>query len=151
MGKLKPAFTKQGSTTAGNSSQVSDGAAAVLFTRRSVAKKLGLPILGRFVEYAVKGCDPTLMGIGPIYAIPALLEKANKKINDIDIWELNEAFASQAIYCLDTLGIDYKKVNPKGGAIAFGHPLGCTGNYAFMKVLVKSLVFYLSWRELMES
>lgn len=144
LGKLKPAFSKEGTTTAGNSSQVSDGAAAVLFARRSVAKKLGLPILGKFISYAVKGCEPTLMGIGPIYAIPALMEKTNKKISDIDIWELNEAFASQAIYCVDTLGIDYKKVNPKGGAIAFGHPLGCTGKCIFMKVPDKSQLFFLN-------
>ncbi len=144
MGKLKPAFSKEGATTAGNSSQVSDGAAAVLFARRSVAKKLGLPILGKFISYAVKGCEPTLMGIGPIYAIPALMEKTNKKVSDIDIWELNEAFASQAIYCVDNLGIDYKKVNPKGGAIALGHPLGCTGKCFFTKVRDKSQLFFLN-------
>ena len=127
LAKLKPAFKKEGSTTAGNSSQVSDGAAAVCLTRRSVAKKMGMPILGKFVDYSVKGCDPLVMGIGPAIAIPALLEKTNKKVNDIDIWEINEAFASQATYSVDKLGIDYKKLNPKGGAIALGHPLGCTG------------------------
>lgn len=89
LGKLKPAFGKDGTTTAGNSSQVSDGAAAVVLARRSVAKKLGLPVLGRFVNYTVKGCEPTIMGIGPAVAIPALLEKTNKKVSDIDIWEIN--------------------------------------------------------------
>lgn len=127
LAKLKPAFKKGGTTTAGNSSQVSDGASAVVFARRSVAKQLGMPILARFVDYTVKGCDPLLMGIGPAVAIPALLEKTNKKISDIDIWEINEAFASQATYSVEKLGIDYKKLNPKGGAIALGHPLGCTG------------------------
>lgn len=132
LGKLKPAFRKNGSTTAGNSSQVSDGAAAVVLARRSAANKLGLPILARFVDYSVKGCDPLLMGIGPAVAIPALLEKTGKKISDIDIWEINEAFASQATYCVEKLGIDYKKLNPKGGAIALGHPLGCTGKQTFI-------------------
>jgi acetyl-CoA acyltransferase 1 len=127
LGKLKPAFKKDGTTTAGNSSQVSDGAAAVVLARRSVATKMGLPILAKFTAYVVKGCDPLLMGIGPAIAIPALLEKTGKKISDIDIWEINEAFASQATYCVEKLGIDYKKLNPKGGAIALGHPLGCTG------------------------
>lgn len=83
---MKPAFKKGGTTTAGNSSQVSDGAAAVVFARRSVAKQLGMPILGRFVDYSVKGCDPLVMGIGPAIAIPALLEKTNKKVSDINIW-----------------------------------------------------------------
>lgn len=127
LGKLKAAFRKGGSTTAGNSSQVSDGAAAVIFARRSVAKKMGMPILGKFTDYAVKGCDPLVMGIGPAIAIPALMERTGKKVSDIDIWEINEAFASQATYCVQKLGIDYKKLNPKGGAIALGHPLGCTG------------------------
>lgn len=127
LGKLKPAFRKNGTTTAGNSSQVSDGAAAVVLARRSTAKKLGLPILARFVQYAVKGCPPEIMGIGPAVAIPELLAKTGKKVSDIDVWEINEAFASQATYCVENLGIDYAKLNPKGGAIALGHPLGCTG------------------------
>ena len=92
-----------------------------------MAVKLGLPILARFVDYAVKGCPPEIMGIGPAVAIPELLSRTQKKIADIDIWEINEAFASQATYCVEKLGIDYKKLNPKGGAIALGHPLGCTG------------------------
>jgi acetyl-CoA acyltransferase 1 len=127
LGKLKTAFRKDGTTTAGNSSQISDGAAAVVLARRSVAQKLGLPIIARFVHYAVKGCPPEIMGIGPAVAIPDLLAKTGKKVSDIDVWEINEAFASQATYCVEKLGIDYAKLNPKGGAIALGHPLGCTG------------------------
>lgn len=127
MNKLKPAFKEGGSTTAGNSSQTTDGAAAVLLVRRSVAKSLGLPILAKVVSYAVSGVPPEIMGIGPAFAIPAALKKAGLNISDIDIFEINEAFASQAVYCAETLKIDPKKINPKGGAIAFGHPLGCTG------------------------
>jgi acetyl-CoA acyltransferase 1 len=125
--KLKPAFKKDGTTTAGNSSQVTDGAAAVLLARRSVAQKLGLPILARFISHAVTGVPPEIMGIGPATAIPKALELAKIKKEDVDIFEINEAFASQAVYCVEKLGIDAKKVNPKGGAIAIGHPLGCTG------------------------
>ncbi|GMF40448.1 unnamed protein product [Phytophthora lilii] len=127
LAKLRPAFKEGGSTTAGNSSQVSDGAAAVLLMRRSVAKKMGLPILGRFVSYAVAGVPPALMGIGPAFAIPEALQKANLTLDQIDVFEINEAFASQATYCVEKLGIPIEKVNPKGGAIALGHPLGCTG------------------------
>jgi len=129
LGKLKPAFRKNGSTTAGNSSQVTDGAAAVVLARRSTAEKLGLPILATFVQYAVKGCPPEIMGIGPAVAIPELLNKVGMKVEDIDIWELNEAFASQATYSIERLGIPKEKLNPKGGAIALGHPLGCTGKF----------------------
>ncbi|CAH0482140.1 unnamed protein product [Peronospora belbahrii] len=125
--KLRPAFKEGGSTTAGNSSQVSDGAAAVLLMRRSVANKMGLSILGRFVSYAVVGVPPALMGIGPAVAIPEALQKAGLTLDQIDVFEINEAFASQAVYCVKKLGIPMEKVNPKGGAIALGHPLGCTG------------------------
>lgn len=125
---MKPAFRKDGTTTAGNSSQVTDGAAAVVLARRSYAEKMGMPILAKFVDYAVTGVPPEIMGIGPAIAIPAVLKKVNKNINDIDIFEINEAFASQATYCVEKLGINKKKLNPKGGAIALGHPLGCTGN-----------------------
>jgi acetyl-CoA acyltransferase 1 len=112
---------------------VTDGAAAVLLARRSTAQKLGLPILARFVEYTVQGTNsfafilgvpPDVMGIGPAYAIPELLRKAGVTKDQIDIYELNEAFASQALYCIEKIGLDIKKVNPKGGAIALGHPLG---------------------------
>lgn len=127
LAKLKPAFKKDGTTTAGNSSQVSDGAAAVLLARRSVAKKLGLQILGSLKSYAVKGVPPAIMGIGPAVAIPEALKKAGLTIKDIDVFEINEAFASQAGYCVKALDIPEEKVNPNGGAIALGHPLGCTG------------------------
>jgi acetyl-CoA acyltransferase 1 len=127
LGKLKPAFKKGGSTTAGNSSQVTDGAAAVLLARRSEAIKHGLPIHGRVLSYAVAGVPPEVMGIGPAFAIPAALKKVNLSIEDIDIFEINEAFASQCLYSAKHLGIDLKKLNPRGGAISLGHPLGATG------------------------
>jgi acetyl-CoA acyltransferase 1 len=128
LAKLKPAFKKGGSTTAGNSSQVTDGAAAVVLARRSFAEKNGLPILARFSDYQVAGVPPEIMGIGPAVAIPQVLARNNLKVSDIDIYEINEAFASQATYCVEKLNIDAKKLNPKGGAIALGHPLGCTGS-----------------------
>ncbi|XP_070565187.1 3-ketoacyl-CoA thiolase B, peroxisomal-like [Ptychodera flava] len=127
LAKLKPAFKQGGTTTAGNSSQVSDGAAAVLLMRRSLANQLGLPVFGRFISYAVAGVPPDVMGIGPAFAIPLALEKAGLTLDDIDVFEINEAFASQATYCVNKLGIPMEKVNPNGGAIALGHPLGCTG------------------------
>ncbi|CAM4597678.1 3-ketoacyl-CoA thiolase, peroxisomal isoform X1 [Lepidochelys kempii] len=127
LAKLKPAFKENGSTTAGNSSQVSDGAAAVLLAKRSKATQLGLPVLGVLKSYAVVGVPPHVMGIGPAFAIPVALEKAGLTVNDIDIYEINEAFASQVVYCVEKLGIPKEKVNPLGGAIALGHPLGCTG------------------------
>ncbi|BGP53155.1 hypothetical protein JCM8202_003671 [Rhodotorula sphaerocarpa] len=127
LSKLKPAFTKTGSTHAGNASQVSDGAAAVLLTRRSKAQELGLPILGKFCMTAITGVEPKLMGIGPAFAIPKVLARAGISKDDVDLYELNEAFASQAVMSIEHIGLDYKKVNPNGGAIALGHPLGCTG------------------------
>jgi len=127
LAKLKPAFKKDGSTHAGNASQVSDGAAATLLARRSVAKRLGLPIIGKFVQAAVVGVPPRIMGVGPAYAIPAVLERTNLQISDIDFFEINEAFASQALFSVNHLKIPGEKVNPNGGAIAMGHPLGCTG------------------------
>ncbi|KAF9901626.1 3-ketoacyl-CoA thiolase with broad chain length specificity, partial [Lobosporangium transversale] len=125
LAKLRPAF--DGATTAGNASQVSDGAAAVLLMKRKTAEKLGLPIQGKYICSAVVGCAPKIMGIGPAVAIPAVCEKAGVKIQDIDVIELNEAFASQAVYSIEKCGLDINKVNPVGGAIAMGHPLGCTG------------------------
>jgi acetyl-CoA acyltransferase 1 len=127
LGKLKPAFKKDGSTTAGNSSQVTDGAAVVILARRSAAKRLGLPILGRVLSYAVAGVPPEIMGIGPAFAIPKALEKAGLTINDIDVYEVNEAFASQATWCVEHLKIPKDRLNRRGGAIALGHPLGMTG------------------------
>jgi len=127
LAKMAPAFDENGTTTAGNSSQVSDGAAAVLVASRRAAKKNGLPIIGTFKAFSVVGCPPDIMGIGPAVAIPAVLEQAGKTIADVDIFEINEAFASQATYCVEHLKVPKEKLNPKGGAIAFGHPLGCTG------------------------
>ncbi|KAM9313646.1 LOW QUALITY PROTEIN: 3-ketoacyl-CoA thiolase, peroxisomal [Pholidichthys leucotaenia] len=127
LAKLRPAFKPDGSTTAGNSSQVSDGAAAVLIGRRSAVESLGLPVLGVLRSSAVVGVPPDVMGIGPAFAIPAALKQAGLTVDDIDVFEINEAFASQAVYCVEKLGIPVEKVNPNGGAIALGHPLGCTG------------------------
>ncbi len=127
LGKLKPVFRAGGSVTAGNSSQMSDGAAAVLIMSKQKAQELGLKPLARFVAYSVAGCPPELMGIGPSVAIPKVLKAANMKVEDIDLFEINEAFASQFLYCGKVLGLDMKKVNVNGGAIALGHPLGCTG------------------------
>ncbi|OQO01422.1 hypothetical protein B0A48_12977 [Cryoendolithus antarcticus] len=129
LAKMKPAFKPDGGSTAGNSSQVSDGAAAALMMRRSTATALGLEktIIGKWAGTQVVGCKPDEMGIGPAVAIPKLLEFTGVSASEIGIWEINEAFASQAIYCVRKLGIDEEKVNPKGGAIALGHPLGATG------------------------
>jgi acetyl-CoA acyltransferase len=127
LGKLRPVFAKDGTTTAGNASQVTDGAAATLIMAREKADELGLPILGVLRSYKVVGVDPEIMGIGPKEAIPAAVDKAGLKIEDIDLFEINEAFASQAVYCTRELGLDMDKVNVNGGAIALGHPLGCTG------------------------
>ena len=127
LARLKPAFKKGGSTTAGNASQVSDGASAVLLMRRSKAMELGMPILGAYRGFQVVGVQPDEMGIGPAAAIPAALKAAGLTVDDIDIFEINEAFASQAAYCVKKLGIPMEKVNPNGGAISLGHPLGNTG------------------------
>lgn len=127
LGKIKAAFSKTGTIHAGNASQVSDGAAAVLLMKRSTAERIGQPILGKYITASVVGVPPLLMGIGPWKAIPVALEKAGISKDEVDIYEINEAFASQCVWCLNELGLDEKKVNPKGGAIAFGHPLGCTG------------------------
>jgi len=112
LAKLKPAFDAKGTTTAATSSQLTDGAAAVLFARRSVAKKLGLPILGRMHGFATAGVPPHIMGVGPAFAIPEVLKRTGLKISDIDIFEINEAFASQALFSIKKLGIDETKVNP---------------------------------------
>jgi acetyl-CoA acyltransferase 1 len=127
LGKIRPAFAKDGSIHAGNASQISDGAAAVLLMKRSTAEKLGQPIVGKFAAASVVGVPPLLMGIGPWKAIPVALGKAGITKDEVDIYEINEAFASQCLWCANELGLDPKKINPKGGAIAFGHPLGCTG------------------------
>jgi len=127
LSNLNPAFTLNGTVTAGNSSQMSDGAAAVIVMSRKKAKELNLKPLAVFRHYAVAGVAPEVMGIGPIKAIPKLLEKANITIDQIDLIELNEAFAAQCIPIIRELKIPHEKVNVNGGAIALGHPLGCTG------------------------
>ncbi|MBL8786713.1 MAG: thiolase family protein, partial [Deltaproteobacteria bacterium] len=127
LGGLKPAFSPKGSVTAGNSSQVSDGAAISIVMSREKAEALGLEILAIFRGYAVAGCNPDEMGIGPVFAIPKVLQRAGVKLEEIDLIELNEAFASQSLYIVEKLGLDDTKVNVNGGAIALGHPLGCTG------------------------
>ena len=125
--KLKPAFHVKGTITAGNASQMSDGAAAAIVMSDSRAKELGAKPMGRFVAYATAGCPPEEMGIGPVFAIPKALKLAGLTLADIDVIELNEAFAAQSLAVIKTLGLDPDKVNVNGGAIALGHPLGCTG------------------------
>jgi len=136
LAKIRPAFPAYGDkSTGGNSSQVTDGAAAVLLMKRSRAQQLGQPILAKFVGATVAGVAPRIMGIGPSVAIPKLLAKLNLSKDDIDIYEINEAFASMAVYCLNVLGLDHAKVNPRGGAIALGHPLGATGTRQLVTIL----------------
>jgi len=125
--KLKPAFHAQGTVTAGNSSQMSDGAAAAIVMSADKAKELGLTPLARFVSFATAGCLPEEMGIGPVYAIPKALKLAGLTLDQIDVIELNEAFAAQSLSVMKLLEMDPSKVNVNGGAIALGHPLGCTG------------------------
>jgi len=127
LSKLKPAFHAKGTVTAGNSSQTSDGAAAAVVMSEDRAKDLGIKPLARFVAYAYAGCLPEHMGIGPVYAIPRALKLAGLTLDQIDLIELNEAFAVQSLAVMKTLGLDPAKVNVNGGAIALGHPLGCTG------------------------
>ena len=128
LAKLPPAFEENGSVTAGNASQLSDGASMTLLMSAERAAQLGLTPIGIFRGFTVAGCEPDEMGIGPVFAIPRLLERAGLGINDIDLWELNEAFASQCLYCRDHLGIDPAKYNVNGGSIAIGHPFGMTGS-----------------------
>lgn len=127
LGKLRPAFSTTGSVTAGNSSQMSDGAAAALVMSREKAEELGLEILAIYRGFTVAGVKPDEMGIGPALAIPKLLERTGVSLEEIDLIELNEAFASQALYVIRELGLNPDIVNVNGGAIALGHPLGCTG------------------------
>ncbi|MEW6401416.1 MAG: acetyl-CoA C-acyltransferase [Chloroflexota bacterium] len=128
LAKLRPAFKEGGTVTAGNASQMSDGAAAVMVMSADRARQLGLEPLARFVTFAVGGVPPEVMGIGPVVAIPKALKQAGLTLNDIDLIELNEAFAAQSLAILRTLELDEGKVNVNGGAIALGHPLGCTGS-----------------------
>jgi acetyl-CoA acetyltransferase family protein len=127
LGRLKPAFTANGVVTAGNSSQTSDGAAFVLVASAAVVKEFNLTPIARLAGYAVAGVDPKIMGIGPVAAIPKALKNAGLKLSDITVTELNEAFATQSLACIRELGMDPETTNPNGGAIALGHPLGCTG------------------------
>lgn len=127
LSKLKPAFKKDGTVTAGNACGRNDGAAALVIMRESKAKALGLKPLARIVDWTAAGVSPEIMGIGPVPAVKKLLERTNRKLSDIDLIELNEAFASQALACIRELGLDHEKVNVNGGAIALGHPLGATG------------------------
>ncbi|MBP3039394.1 acetyl-CoA C-acetyltransferase [Bacillaceae bacterium Marseille-Q3522] len=127
LSKLKPAFSVTGSVTAGNSSQMSDGAAAVMLMDKEKAASLGLRAMAKFVSFAVGGVPPEIMGIGPVIAIPKALKLAGLEIEDIGLFELNEAFASQSLQIIRELKLDEEKVNVNGGAIALGHPLGCTG------------------------
>jgi acetyl-CoA acyltransferase len=124
---LRPAFAVKGTVTAGNSSQMSDGAAAAIVISEEKAKALGLTPVARLVSYALAGVPPEIMGIGPVEAVPKALKRAGLKLDDIDLVELNEAFATQALAVIRTLGFDPARVNVNGGAIALGHPLGCTG------------------------
>ncbi|WP_143414994.1 acetyl-CoA C-acetyltransferase [Geobacillus sp. E263] len=127
LAKLRPAFSVNGTVTAGNASQMSDGAAAVMVMDREKAESLGLKPLGKFRSFAVAGVPPEVMGIGPVAAVPKALKLAGLELSDIGLIELNEAFASQSIQVIRELGLDEEKVNVNGGAIALGHPLGCTG------------------------
>ncbi|WP_391202972.1 acetyl-CoA C-acetyltransferase [Psychrobacillus sp. L4] len=135
LAKLRPVFNVRGSVTAGNASQTSDGAGAVLVMGREVADAQGLKPIAKFRSFAVGGVPPEVMGIGPIVAVPKALKLAGLSIEDIDVWEVNEAFASQAIQVVRHLGIDIDKVNVNGGAIALGHPLGATGTVLSLKLI----------------
>ena len=127
LAKLKPVFKTDGTVTAGNSSQMTDGAAVSMLMSEEKVKEFGLKPLAKLKGYAVAGCRPDEMGIGPVHAVPKLLKQTGMDLKNVGLFEVNEAFASQALYCMRTLGLDKNKVNVNGGAIALGHPLGCTG------------------------
>jgi acetyl-CoA acyltransferase len=135
LAKLKPAFAMKGSVTAGNSSQTSDGASFVVVMSDRLMQSLGLKPIGRLVNCAVAGVHPRIMGIGPIEAVPKVLKQAGMNLDQIDLFELNEAFASQALAVIRTLELDQNKVNINGGAIALGHPLGCTGSKLTVQII----------------
>jgi len=141
--KIRPAFKPTGTVTAGNSSQTSDAAAGVLLMSREKAQELGLKPMATFRFHAVEGCAPEYMGVGPAVAIPKVLKLANMKLDQIELIELNEAFAAQAIYCINELGINEEITNVNGGAIALGHPLGCTG-----AKLTTQLIYEMAERDL---
>jgi len=135
LAKLKPVFDPKGTVTAGNASQINDGAAAVVIMGSDVAETMGLEPIAFVRHWAVAGVDPDIMGIGPAVAVPKLLDKSGLTIDDIDLVEINEAFASQSVYCVNELGLDPAKTNVNGGAIATGHPLGATGAVLTVKIL----------------
>jgi acetyl-CoA acyltransferase len=135
LAKLKPAFALKGSVTAGNSSQTSDGASFVVVMSERLMQSLGLKPIGRLVNCAVAGVHPRIMGIGPIEAVPKVLKQAGMNLDQIDLFELNEAFASQSLAVIRTLNLDQNKVNINGGAIALGHPLGCTGSKLTVQII----------------
>ena len=135
MAKLKTVFKKDGSVTAGNASGLNDAAAAVVLMERSAAEKKGLKPMARLVSYAHAGVDPKIMGIGPVPAVKIALERAGLKVGDIDLIESNEAFAAQACAVTKELGFDPAKVNPNGGAVALGHPIGATGCILTVKAI----------------
>ena len=135
LAKLKPAFKLGGQVTAGNSSQTSDAAAFVLVVSEKVVKELGLQPIARMVTFASAGVDPTLMGIGPVAAIPKALKQANLNLSDIELIELNEAFAAQSLAVIQEAGLNADIINPNGGAVALGHPLGASGTYLFQKLI----------------
>jgi len=137
LASLPPVRGEEHFITAGNASQLSDGASSVVVMDSKLAEQKGLEPLGAFRGFAVAGCEPDEMGIGPVYAIPKLLEKNNLTIDDIDLWELNEAFASQTLYCRDKLGIDNEKLNVNGGSISIGHPFGMTGARLVGHILIE--------------
>ena len=133
--RLKPVFMQQGTVTAGNSSQTSDGAAVALLASESTLVRFALKPMGRLLSYAVAGVPPEIMGIGPVHAIPMALKQAGLTLAQLDWIELNEAFAAQALAVINSLGLDRSKVNPLGGAIALGHPLGATGTIRLATLL----------------
>ncbi|MBD3854117.1 MAG: thiolase family protein [Acidobacteria bacterium] len=135
LGRLKPVFDPRGTVTAGNASQINDGAAAVAIMGNDTAEKMGLEPIAYVRHWAVAGIDPDIMGIGPTVAVPKLLDRAGLTLDDIDLIEINEAFASQSVYCVNELGLDPEKTNVNGGAIATGHPLGATGAVLTVKIL----------------
>jgi acetyl-CoA C-acetyltransferase len=135
LGKLRPAFKEGGTVTAGNASGMNDAGAAVVLMSAARAADLGAPVLARVLAYASCGVDPAIMGIGPVPAVRRVLERAGLKLEEVDVIELNEAFAAQALAVIDDLGLDEAKVNPNGGAIALGHPIGATGAAITTKIL----------------
>ncbi len=135
LSKLDPCFKKDGTVTAATSSQTSDGAGFVVLMSEKKAEQLGIEPIAKFIGFAVAGCEAAYMGLGPMYAVPKVMEKTGLALDDMDVIELNEAFASQAIVCMKELGLDPDKVNPNGGAIALGHPLGATGGILSCKIL----------------